>query len=146
MKSRSPRASRSPMPVGLIAALAIMAAAAVGEDGAVAGSAGASAMPAAPAASSPTECSAMERVEGAEALLASMDREPARAVRVLLKSRPGPEAFAELRRALDAMNFRADPVGNGPWLVMEVDVAQLRTVLATCQVIGVQRDSPAPTD
>ena len=88
----------------------------------------------------------MDRIEGAEALLAAMDRTPTRAVRVLVKAKSSPEALADLQRALQAAKAAIDPVGRGPWLVAELDAAQLRALLATCQVLAVQRDQPAPTD
>ncbi|WP_431259809.1 hypothetical protein ACQ86G_06365 [Roseateles chitinivorans] len=145
MKSRSPRLSRIPLPVGLIAALAVMAAVVVGEGGAVVGGPGATAASAARPAASQQECSAMDRIEGAEALLATMDRTPTQTVRVLIKARSGPKVLADLRRALQAEKVTIDPVGHGPWLVAELDAAQLRALLATCQVLAVQPDQAAPT-
>ncbi|WP_431264553.1 hypothetical protein ACQ859_03010 [Roseateles chitinivorans] len=146
MKSRSPRLSRVPLPVGLIAALAFMAAVVAGDGGAVTGGPGATAASAARPAASQQECSAMDRIEGAEALLAAMDLTPTRVVRVLVKARSSPEALADLQRALQAAKVAIDPVGRGPWLVAELHAAQLRALLATCQVLAVQRDQPAPTD
>lgn len=145
MRSRSPRPFRLPMPASLGIALMGMAAAVMGEGGAVAGEPGASAASAARPASSPGGCPTMDRIEGAEALLAVMDRTPARAVRLLLKVGPDATALARLRQALQPSTATLEPLGRGPWLVAELDAAQLRTLLATCEVQAVQRDQPAPT-
>ncbi|PIM51262.1 hypothetical protein CS062_20830 [Roseateles chitinivorans] len=132
------------MPASLVIALMGMAAAVMGEGGAVAGEPGASAASAVRPASSPGGCPTMDRIEGAEALLAVMDRTPARAVRLLLKVGPD-TALARLRQALQPATVALEPLGRGPWLVAELDAAQLRTLLATCEVQAVQRDQPAPT-
>lgn len=116
--------------------------AAMGGSISVAGPPRAAASAAAP--SLKTECPAMNRIEGAEALLAQLDRTPARPARVLLRLAPGPTALADVQRALAAVRLSADLVGTGPWLVAELTAAQLRAVLATCAVVGVQRDGAAP--
>lgn len=88
----------------------------------------------------------MNRIEGADALLAQLDRMPARPARVLLKLAAGPAAFADVRRVLAAEKLSADLVGTGPWMVTELTAAQLRAVLAICAVVSVQRDGAAPTN
>ncbi|MGN7876492.1 hypothetical protein ACTJKJ_23300 [Roseateles sp. 22389] len=138
MRSRSPRLSRLRMPAGIAAALMGTACALMGGDGAVAGS------PGAPLFSSTVECPAMEAIEGAAALLASLDRSPNRTVRVLLRLKPGPAAMAGARRALDAAKAAVEPIGGRPLLVAELTAAQLRAVLASCEVIGVQPDEAVP--
>ncbi|MDH0862945.1 hypothetical protein [Mitsuaria sp. GD03876] len=146
------------MPACVVAALMGTACALMGGDGAVAGSPGApmsmpSGAPGAgasgiPGASSPSasdsECLAMDLIDGASALLQSLDRSPDRPARVLLKLKPGPQALAEVRRALDAAKATGEAVGGRPLLVAELTASQLRAVLATCQVAGVQRDEPVP--
>jgi len=138
MMSGSPRLSRLRMPACIAAALLGTACALMGGDGAVAGS------PGAPLSSSTGECPAMDAIEGAAALLASLDRSPDRPARVLLRLRPGPAAMAGVRRALDAAKAAGEPVGGRPLLVAELTAAQLRTVLASCEVIAVQPDEPVP--
>lgn len=86
----------------------------------------------------------MDRIEGADALLAQLDRAPTRPARVLFKLAAGPAALADVQRVLAAARLSADRVGAGPWFVAELDAAQLRAMLASCAVISVQRDGAAP--
>lgn len=139
MEHRSSRWSSFRIPACLAAALMGTASALVGGDRAVAGA------PAAAPATNGEEC-AMASIEGADALLQALDRSPGRPARVLLRLKPGPAPLAHVRQALTAAGAEAESIGDRPLLVAELTAQQLRAALATCQVLSVQRDEPAPAN
>lgn len=147
MEHRSSRWSSFRIPACLAAALMGTASALVGGDCAVAGAPAAAPASALAAASATNgkEC-AMASIEGADALLLALDRSPGRPARVLLRLKPGPAPLAHVRQALTAAGAEAESIGDRPLLVAELTAQQLRAVLATCQVLSVQRDEPAPAN
>jgi hypothetical protein len=81
------------------------------------------------------------------ALLAQMDKTPARVQRAIAVLRPGLQAKAQALAALKAAGAApAQDMAPQPMLVVEVNAAQLRALLGTGQVSSVQLDTPAPSN
>jgi hypothetical protein len=85
--------------------------------------------------------------EATAALLAEMDKAPARVQRAIAVLRQVPQAKAQALAALKAAGASpAQDLSPQPMLVIEVNAAQLRALLRTGQVSSVQLDAPAPTN
>ena len=79
--------------------------------------------------------------------LVSASRDVAVGVEILLhdpEASLAAAAMAGARRALDAAKAAGEPIGGRPLLVAELTAAQLRTVLASGEVIAVQPDEAVP--
>ena len=123
----------------LIVAIASLGFAAPGCQG------GEPATPAVRAAPSVPEGSGVDA--GTAALLADLDKSPTRVLRAIAMLRPGAQAKAQAVAALKAAGAAsAHELGAQPMLVIEVNAAQLRALLATGQVLRVQPDTPVPTN
>jgi hypothetical protein len=81
------------------------------------------------------------------ALLAELDKQPERLVRVIVMLQPGAAAHTEVEAAAKAAGVPSvQPLPGQPMLVVEAKPAQLRRLVATGQVLRLQMDSAAPTN
>lgn len=81
------------------------------------------------------------------ALQAELDKAPKQVRRAIATLQPGPDAKAKVAAALKASGAApAQDLAPQPMLVIEVNAAQLRAVLATGRVLRVQPDSASPTN
>ena len=79
-------------------------------------------------------------------LLQQLESSPGRVVRAIATLKPGDAAKAQAMSALKAAGVsNVQEIQGRPLLVIEVDAAQLRALMATGQVLRVQPDTPSPT-